>query len=110
MRSFHQSRGNLIFEVLCALVIAVSCAGAWMQTGAWALLPVALVALLYGVVHAFEMARRSPVNPADPEQINFATMTLEEVKLVELPAPRQSKGRPKAPRKGGVRRAAGPKE
>jgi len=73
MRSFHQSRGKMLFEVLCALVIAASCAGAWMQTGAWALLPVALVALLYSVVHAFELARRNPVSAADPERIDFAT-------------------------------------
>lgn len=137
MRSFHRSRGKLIFEVVCALVIAASCAGAWMQTGAWALLPVALVALLYCVVHAFELARRNPVSAADPERIDFATdqhssllapldsglplaeasqkvttdMTMEEVKLVELAAPRESKGRrAKAPRKGGGRRASEPKE
>lgn len=136
MRSFHRSRGKLIFEVLCALVIAASCAEAWMQTGAWALLPVALVALLYGVVHAFELAPRNPVSAADPERIDFATdqpssllappdsglplaeasqkittdMTMEEVKLVELAAPRESKGRrAKSPRKGG-RRASEPKE
>lgn len=136
MRSFHQSRGKFLFEVLCALVIAASCAGAWMQTGAWALLPVALVALLYSVVHAFERARRNPVSAADPERIDFATdqhssvlvepdsgvpltatnqketsdVTMEEVKLVELAAPRESKGRrAKAPRKGGGRRASEPK-
>lgn len=135
MRSFHQSRGKLLFEVLCALVIAASCAGAWMQTGAWALLPVALVALLYGVVHAFELARRNPVSAADPEPMDFAMdqhssvlapldsgvplaavnqkvttdITMEEVKLVEIAAPRESKGRrTKAPRKGG-RRAGEPK-
>ena len=108
-----------------------------MQTGAWALLPVALVALLYGVVQAFELVRRNPVGAADPERIDFATdqpssllapldsglplaeasqkittnMTVEEVKLVELAAPRESKGRrAKAPRKGGGRRASEPKE
>jgi hypothetical protein len=137
MRSFHQSRGRSLFEVFCALVVAASCAGAWMQTGAWALLPVALVALLYGVVHAFELARRNPAGAADPERIDFATdqhgslvapldsgvppaaadqqgttdKTIDEVKLVELAAPRASKGRrAKAPRKGGGRRASEPKE
>lgn len=136
MRSFHQSRGKFLFEVLCSLVIAASCAGAWMQTGAWALLPVALVALLYGIVHAFELARRDPVSAADLERIDSArdqpsslldpldsglppaeasqkittNMTMEEVKLVELAAPRESKGRrAKAPRKGG-HRASEPKE
>jgi hypothetical protein len=137
MRSFHQSRGRLLFEVFCALVVAASCAGAWMQTGAWALLPVALVALLYGVVHAFDLARRNPAGAADPERIDFATdqhgsllapldsgvplaaadqqgtadKTIEQVKLVELAAPRASKGlRAKAPRKGDGRRASESKE
>jgi hypothetical protein len=137
MRSFHQSRGRFLFEVVCTLIVAASCAGAWMQTGAWALLPVALVALLYGVVHAFDLARRNPAGAADTERIDFATdqhgsllapldsgvplaaadqqtttdKTMEEVKLVELAAPRASKDRrPKAPRKGGGRRASEPKE
>lgn len=134
MRSFHRSRSKLVFEVLCVLVIAASCAGAWMQTGAWALLPAALVALLYSVVHAFELVRRNPDSAADPERIDFATdqpsslpshldsglplaeasqktTTVEEVKLVQLAAPRESKGRrAKAPRKGGGRRASEPKE
>ena len=137
MHSFHRSRGKLIFEVLCVLVIAASCAEAWMQTGAWAFLPMALVALLYGVVHAFELVRRGPVSAADPERIDFETnqpgslpapldsglplaeanqkvttdMTVEEVKLVELAAPRESKARrAKAPRKSGGRRASEPKE
>ena len=137
MRSFHRSRGKVIFEVLCVLIIAASCAGAWMQTGAWALLPAALVALLYGVVHAFELVRRNPVSAADPERIDFATdqpsslrappdsglalaeasqetttdMTDEEVKLVELAVPRESKARrAKAPRKVGGRRASEPKD
>jgi hypothetical protein len=136
MRSFHQSRGKFLFEILCALVIAASCAGAWMQTGAWALLPVALVALLYSVVHAFELARRNAVSAAVPEQIDFATdqhssvlarpnsgvpltatnqkvttdTTMEEVKLIELAAPRESKGRRAKARKGGGRRAGEPKD
>ena len=137
MRSFRQSRGRLVFEVFCALVVAASCAGAWMQTGAWALLPVALVALLYGVVHAFDPARHSLADAADPERIDFATdqhgglmapldsgvppaaadeqvttdKTMEELNLVELAAPQASKARrAKAPRKGGVRRAREPKE
>ena len=73
MRDFHQSRGRILFEVFCAFVVAASCAGAWMQTGASALLPVALVALLYGVVHAFDLARRNPADAADPERIDLAT-------------------------------------
>ena len=137
MRSFHQSRGRLLFEVFCPLVVAASCAGAWVQTGAWALLPVALVALLYGVVHAFDLARRNPAGAANPERIDFATdqhgglpvpldsgeplapadqqtsadETMEQGEPIELAAPRASRGRrAKAPRKAGGRRAGEPKE
>jgi hypothetical protein len=137
MRDFHQSRGRILFEVFCALVVAASCAGAWMQTGAWALLPVALVALLYGVVHAFDLARRNPADAADPERIDLAAdphgslpapldsdvslaaaeqlattdEAVEEVELVKLAAPPGSKiRRAKAPRKSGGRRASEPKE
>ena len=137
MRSFHQSRGRSLFEVFCALVVAASCAGAWTQTGAWALLPVALVALLYAVVDAFDLARRGPAGAADPERIDFAAdqhgsllappdsgvppaaadqqattdRTMEDVKLDEMAAARASKGRrAKAPRKGGGRRASEPEE
>ncbi len=137
MSSFHQSRGRSLFEVFCALVVAASFAGAWMQTRAWALLPVAFVALLYGVVHAFDLARREPAGSADPERIDLATgqhdsllapldsdvplaaadqqattdKALEEVKLVKIAPPPGSKGRrAKAPRKSGAPRASEPKE
>lgn len=60
MHSFHHSRGRIFFEVLCALGISASCVGAWMQTGASAMLPAAFVAALYGLVHAFDMVRRGP--------------------------------------------------
>ena len=63
MHSFHQSRGRIFFEVLCALAVSVSCVGTWMQTGATAMLPGAAAALLYGLVHLFDMVRRRPVAP-----------------------------------------------
>lgn len=137
MRDFHQSRGRILFEVFCAFTVAASCAGAWMQTGAWALLPVALVTLLYGVVHAFDLARRNPAGAADPERIDLAAdqhgslldpldssaplaaaeqlattdKAVEEVELVKPAAPSESKARrAKAPRKSGARRASEPKE
>ena len=60
MHSFHQSRGRILFEVFCALGISASCVVAWMQTYAPAMLGVAGFAGLYGLVHLFDMARRSP--------------------------------------------------
>ena len=71
MHSFHQSRGRILFEVFCALGISASCVFAWMQTYAPAMLAVAGFAGLYGLVHAFDMARRrtavaDPVEATEP--------------------------------------------
>jgi hypothetical protein len=60
MHSFHHSRGRIFFEVLCAFGIAASCVWAWMQTYATAMLPMAGIAGLYGLIHFFDMFRRRP--------------------------------------------------
>ena len=60
MHSFRHSRGRIFFEVFCAFAISASCVGAWMQTGARALLAAAAVAALYGFVHAFDLSGRNP--------------------------------------------------
>ena len=79
MHSFHPSRGRVFFEVLCALVISASLVGAWIQTGATALLPAGSVAALYGLVHLFDMRRpKSAEAPKSfeavlPQRIDFAT-------------------------------------
>lgn len=73
MHSVRQSRSRILFEVCCALAIAASFVGAWMQTGAWALLPAAGVAALYGLIHAFDMAGRRDVVSLEPQRIDFAT-------------------------------------
>ena len=57
MHSFHHSRGRVFFETLCALTVSASCAGAWVQTGASALLPAAAAAALYGLWHLTDMRR-----------------------------------------------------
>lgn len=67
MHSFHQSRGRILFEVFCALGISASCVAAWMQTYAPAMLATAGFAGLYGLVHLFDMARRSPAVAAPLE-------------------------------------------
>ena len=69
MHSFHQSRGRIFFEVVCALTISASCAGAWLQTGATAFLPAAFAAALYGLWHLTDMGGRKPavaVDQGDP--------------------------------------------
>ena len=73
MHSFHQSRGRILFEVFCALGISASCVFAWMQTYAPAMLGVAGFAGLYGLVHLFDMARRSPAVAASEEATAPAT-------------------------------------
>lgn len=60
MHSFHPSRGRIFFEVLCALTVSASCAGAWVQTGASAFLPAAFAAALYGLWHMTDMAGGRP--------------------------------------------------
>lgn len=71
MHSFHHSRGRILFEVACALTISASCYGAWTQTGAWALLPAAAAAALYGLVHLFDLRRPSPARSVEPQRIAF---------------------------------------
>ncbi len=136
MHSFHPSRGRIFFEVLCALILAASFAAAWLQTGASALLPAAAVALLYALVHAFDMRRRTPVLAADPQRIEVESEVKrnpppdpeaevhsagadqplpwgtapEEAELVEPAAPPAEAGRRKGgSRKGNGRRASAPK-
>ena len=73
MHSFHHSRGRILFEVACALGISASCVWAWMQTYATAMLPAAAIAALYGLVHAFDMVRRSPAVAQSVEAVEPAT-------------------------------------
>lgn len=69
MRSFHHSRARILFEVFCAFGISASCVEAWMQTYASAFVPAAVIAALYGLVHAFDLVRR---NPAADEPVESA--------------------------------------
>jgi hypothetical protein len=138
MQSFHRSRGRIFFEVLCAFTISASCAGAWLQTGAWALLVTSSVMALYGVVNAFDLVRRNPADAVEPQRIEFqpgpeidvpaiqvadAPIEVAEdqqvttsngvhaLQLVEPAAPRAKAARlAKSARKGGGRRASAPKE
>ena len=71
MHSFHPSRGRIFFEVLCAAGIAASCGGAWLQTGASALLAAASIAMLYSLVRFFDLFRRNPTVAAEPQRIEF---------------------------------------
>ena len=116
MHRFHQSRGRILFEVACALTISASCVGAWMQTYASAFLPAAAAAALYGLVHAFDLARPKPRLAADPPTDEIAAAPLDEqpqtvtdLGLAEAaePATVQKTKSPRKPaRKGGRRTKA----
>lgn len=75
MHSFHHSRGRILFEAFCALTIGASCYAAWMQTGAWAMLPAAAVTALYGLVHLFDLRRARPAKAVEPQRIEFDDVT-----------------------------------
>ena len=138
MHSFQPSRGRILFEVFCAVGIAASCGGAWMQTGASALLAAAAVATLYGLVHFFDLFRRDPAVAVEPQRIEFEAAVeveplparreftaplvavepqlvvdnvVEEAEIVEpAPLPAKAGRRTKAPRKSGSRRASTSKD
>lgn len=115
MHSLHHSRGRILFEVACAFGIAASCVWAWMQTYSTAMLPAAAIAALYGLVHAFDMVRRSPkaVVTADAVELPanqgdlldyLATgesepVTVEEPKFAESPVEAVAETRAKRSRK-----------
>ena len=61
MSSFHQSRGRIFFDTLCAFGMSASCAIAWEQTYATALLGAAGVAGLFGLVRFTDMFRRTSI-------------------------------------------------
>jgi hypothetical protein len=122
MHSFHRSRGRILFEVLCLLAIAASCVGAWMQTGASALLLAAGVSGLYGLIHLFDMRRPKPLEAVEPQRIDFEPEARDELPtpsaVVDPPmaadatedadpavteSPRSGAGR----RKGGSRKSSG---
>jgi len=138
MHSFRQSRSRILFEVFCALAVSASFVGAWTQTGASALLPAAVAAGLYAIVHTFDLRRRNDVSSVEPQVIDVVAVEqqgdllsrLETGKQepaandepvvagpavvaeqVEPAAPRASRGsRAKAQRKGSARRASAPDE
>lgn len=64
MHSHQRARGKVLFEVLCALALAASLAGAWDQTGSSALLAAAAVIALFAIYWAFGLFAREPLNEA----------------------------------------------
>ena len=92
MHSFHHSRGRIFFEIFCALTVAASCAIAYLQTGATAMLAVAGVVAAYSLVHATDVRRRPAPTaeapraeaPAKAERAAVsAAMPVEELVVAE---------------------------
>lgn len=134
MHSFHQSRGRILFEVLCALAVSASCVGAWMQTQASALLGAAFATALYALWHLTDMRRPKPavagftetIEPVDevpgelldrienapveippaPIAASEPALGAEELSTSEPPAAEKAK-RPRKPR---AKKAAKPQE
>jgi len=69
MHSYQHSRGRILFEVACAFGMSASCAWAWQQTYATAMLPAAAIAALYGLVRAFDMRRPSASNDVEEPSV-----------------------------------------
>jgi hypothetical protein len=58
MHRHHRARGKVLFEVLCALSLAASFAGAWDQTGSLALLASASIMALFAFYWSFGLVAR----------------------------------------------------
>ena len=100
MHSFHHSRARIFFEIFCALTIAASCAMAWTQTGASALLAVAAVAALYSLVLATDAGRRPKAVAAaatPPEPIVEETVAVEQEPKAPSRPKRKSRKKEAAP-------------
>jgi hypothetical protein len=87
MHSFQPSRGRILFEVFCALAISASFVGTWMQTQGWAMLPAALVALLWGLIHAFEMRSNKTAGLVEPQRVEPILDPQEAAPARRLEAP-----------------------
>jgi len=115
MHSVRHSRSRVLFEVFCALAMSASFAGAWMQTGASALLAAAGVAALYALVHMFDLGGRKPQASVDQPKVEHAqdiaaqppaasepveaVVAVEEVEHAEPVAPRKRKAGGTKPRR-----------
>jgi len=116
MHSFQPSRGRVFFEVLCALGMSASFAGAWLQTHATALLGAAGIAALYGLVHLFDMRRPKSAMEVEPQRVEFAPEAADIVvpmvtagvpEAAELAVEEAAAADPAAPRSGEGRRSGG---
>jgi hypothetical protein len=83
MHSVRPSRSRIVFEVFCALVVAASCAGAWLQAGISALLPAAAVSALFAFVRALDLTRRQSVDASITQPVQLATTRQSDPLIVD---------------------------
>jgi hypothetical protein len=124
MHSLHRARGKVLFEVLCALSLAASFAGAWDQTGSSALLASASIMALFAIYWSFGLFARDRVDvtaqptaavaqptavAADAREAEVQTAVQEEVFACEpevLAEPEPVAARPKKQRARKAQKAA----
>src|SRR5688572_31957107 len=83
MHRQHRGRGKIFFEVLCALSLAASFAGAWDQTGSSALLASASIVALFALYWSFGLFAR---DRSDEVARPAATVAKTPAALAEAPA------------------------
>ena len=128
MHCIYHSRGRILFEVVCAFAISASCVGAWMQTGASALLPASFAVALHGLWHLTDLAGRRPAVAGDPatavdgqgDLLEYlepadsrpeAVTEIEAAEIIEAAEPVKPVAPPAKPaRKASRRRAKAPKQ
>ena len=103
MHSFHPSRARIFFDIFCALTIGVSCAIAWLQTGASAFLAIAGITAVYSLVRATDAGRRTfqvaaAVPAFEPEEeqgdlLLYVASAEAETVVEEAPKPTKAKRR-----------------
>ncbi len=108
----RRARGKILFEVLCALALAASFAGAWDQTGSSALLGSAAVVALFAVYWLFGLFARDPVDAAqlpaavaETRETAVETPVQEEVFAWEPKVPAEPEPVAAAPKKRPTRKA-----
>ena len=113
MHSHQRLRGKVLFEVLCALSLAASFAGAWDQTGSSALLASASIMALVAIYWSFGLFARDHVDVAaqrtaavaDPQETEVQTAVQEEVFACELEVPSEPEPVTAGPKKRRARKA-----
>ena len=112
MHTDRRARGKVLFEVLCALILAASFVGAWEQTGSSALLVSASIVALAAIYWSFGLFGRDRVDDAAQPaaamadaQVAEADTPVPEVLVREPDVPTEPEPVTAAPKKRPARKA-----